>query len=127
MLALIRPRLYSCGQKKSQIPRFSYIQSSENWILVSSFASGAEKNFQKASDRMIDSRGVEYGYGSIMHYSKYAGNNRPGLVTIQPLDSTVELGQLKGPSKLDIKQARLMYECGKCRIHIVESSYIIVK
>ena len=76
---------------------------------------------------MIDSRGVEYDYGSIMHYSKYAGNNRPGLVTIQPLDSTAELGQRKGPSKLDIKQARLMYKCGKlCRIHIVESSFSIV-
>lgn len=53
-----------------------------------------------------------------MHYSKYAGNNRPGVVTIQPLDPNAETGQRKGPSKLDIKQARLMYKCGKHRIRI---------
>lgn len=48
-----------------------------------------------------------------MHYSKYAGNNRPGLITIQALDPSVEIGQRKAPSKLDIQQARLMYKCGK--------------
>ncbi|KAL9983945.1 hypothetical protein ACROYT_G006194 [Oculina patagonica] len=84
-----------------------------NW---GNILSGTEKDFEKASEDMIDSRGVEYDYGSIMHYSKYAGNNRPGVVTIQPLDPNAELGQRKGPSKLDIKQARLMYKCSKRRI-----------
>ena len=62
---------------------------------------------------MINSRGVPYDFGSIMHYSKYAGNNRPGLITIQAVKPSTETGQRKTPSKLDIKQARLMYKCGK--------------
>lgn len=62
---------------------------------------------------MIDSRGVPYDYGSIMHYSKYAGNNRPGVKTIEPTDPSADVGQRKGPSKYDIQQARLMYNCGK--------------
>ena len=35
---------------------------------------------------MIDSRGVEYDFGSLMHYSKFQGNNRPGVETIVPKD-----------------------------------------
>jgi len=62
---------------------------------------------------MIDSREVPYDVGSIMHYSKYAGNNRPGLITIQAVEPSAEIGQRKKPSKLDIQQARLMYKCGK--------------
>ena len=62
---------------------------------------------------MIDSRGVEYDFGSLMHYSKFQGNNRPGVETIKPKDPSVDIGQRKGPSKLDIEQARLMYKCGK--------------
>ncbi|XP_078358962.1 nematocyst expressed protein 6-like isoform X3 [Oculina patagonica] len=82
-------------------------------INLHNIRSGTERNFKKASEDTIDSRGVEYDYGSIMHYSKYAGNNRPGVVTIQSRDPNAELGQRKGPSKLDIKQARLMYNCDK--------------
>ena len=47
-----------------------------------------------------------------MHYSKYSGNNRPGLITIKAKDPTAEIGQRKSPSKGDITQARLMYGCG---------------
>ena len=77
------------------------------------FSAGTEKNFKKATEDMIDSRGVPYDFGSIMHYSKYAGNNRPGLITIQAVEPSAEIGQRKTPSKLDIQQARLMYKCGK--------------
>ena len=77
------------------------------------FSAGTEKNFEKETEDMIDSRGVPYDFGSIMHYSKYAGNNRPGLITIQALEPSAEIGQRKAPSKLDIRQARLMYKCGK--------------
>ena len=74
--------------------------------------SGAEDDFEKAKPNSVDSRGEPYDYGSIMHYSKYAGNNRPGVMTIDAKDPNAEIGQLKGPSKSDIKQARRMYGCG---------------
>lgn len=80
---------------------------------VFSFVSGTERNFKEATGNSVDSRGVPYDYGSIMHYSKYSGNNRPGVVTIQAKKQSADIGQRKGPSKLDIKQARLMYKCGK--------------
>lgn len=79
-----------------------------NWHNI---RSGTEKNFRKETDDMIDSRGVPYDFGSIMHYSKYAGNNRPGVITIQAVKPSAEIGQRKMPSKLDIQQARLMYKC----------------
>lgn len=68
-------------------------------------------NFEKQPAGVIDSRGVEYDFGSLMHYSKFQGNNRPGVETIVPKDPSVDTGQRKGPSKLDVKQARLMYKC----------------
>lgn len=77
------------------------------------FVSGTEKNFKKATEDMINSRGIRYDVGSIMHYSKYAGNNRPGRITIQAKIPSAEIGQRKTPSKSDIQQARLMYKCGK--------------
>ncbi|XP_066028110.1 nematocyst expressed protein 6 isoform X2 [Pocillopora verrucosa] len=80
-----------------------------NWQNI---RNGAEDNFKKAKPNSVDSRGEPYDYGSIMHYSKYAGNIRPGVMTIDAKDPNAEIGQLKGPSKSDIKQARLMYGCG---------------
>ena len=53
-----------------------------------------------------------------MHYSKYQGNNRPGVETMQAKDPNQEFGQRKGPSKLDIEQARLMYECGELKRNV---------
>ena len=46
-----------------------------------------------------------------MHYSKFSGNNRPGVMTIEAKDPNAEIGQRKSPSKGDIKQAKLMYGC----------------
>ena len=59
-----------------------------------------------------------------MHYSRLQGNVRAGVATIQPKDPNADIGQRKGPSKLDIKQARLMYKCGKLKgkYHAIEVS-----
>lgn len=75
------------------------------------FIPGAENNFKKYPVEEINSRGVEYDYGSLMHYSKYQGNNRPGVQTMESVYPDKDFGQRKGPSKLDIEQARLMYKC----------------
>lgn len=80
-------------------------------ILWHNMRSGTENNFKKYPVEEINSRGVEYDYGSLMHYSKYQGNNRPGVQTMKSLRKNKDFGQRKGPSKLDIKQARLMYKC----------------
>lgn len=75
------------------------------------FIPGTENNFKKYPVEEINSRGVKYDYGSLMHYSKYQGNNRPGVKTMESVKLGKDFGQRKGPSELDIEQARLMYKC----------------
>ncbi|XP_027055852.1 nematocyst expressed protein 6-like [Pocillopora damicornis] len=80
-----------------------------NWH---NMARGAASQFEKADPNEVDYRGEPYDYGSIMHYSKYQGNNRPNAMTMEPIKANAEIGQRKSPSKSDIRQARLMYGCG---------------
>ena len=79
---------------------------------IFSHNSGAASQFEKADPNDVDYRGEPYDYGSIMHYSKYQGNNRPNAMTMEPIKANAEIGQRKSPSKSDIRQARLMYGCG---------------
>ncbi|KAK3738811.1 hypothetical protein QZH41_012573 [Actinostola sp. cb2023] len=72
---------------------------------------GAKGNFRKDNGAFVDSRGHDYDYGSIMHYSRYQGNNRRGAVVIQPKKANVEIGQRNGLSDADIVQTKDMYKC----------------
>ncbi|KAK3736756.1 hypothetical protein QZH41_008634 [Actinostola sp. cb2023] len=72
---------------------------------------GAAGNFKKDNGAFVDSRGHDYDYGSIMHYSRYQGNNKAGAVVIQPKKANVEIGQRKGLSDGDITQTNDMYKC----------------
>ncbi|XP_028515351.1 nematocyst expressed protein 6, partial [Exaiptasia diaphana] len=68
-------------------------------------------NFEIASKKFVDYRGKIYDYASIMHYSRYQGNNRPGAVVLQPKKKNVEIGQRDGLSAGDIEQTKIMYKC----------------
>ncbi|KAK3736751.1 hypothetical protein QZH41_006499 [Actinostola sp. cb2023] len=72
---------------------------------------GVEGNFRKDNGAFVDSRGHDYDYGSIMHYSRYQGNNKAGAVVIQPKKANVEIGQRDGLSDADIVQTKDMYKC----------------
>ncbi|KAK3728959.1 hypothetical protein QZH41_016815, partial [Actinostola sp. cb2023] len=66
--------------------------------------------FHKYADGRINSLGVPYDYDSVMHYNSRAfgiGNR----ITITRTDGSTRLGNPKGLSPKDIKQARLLY-CG---------------
>lgn len=49
-----------------------------------------------------------------MHYSRLHFTKDPARIrqTIVPKDDTAQIGQRIGLSELDIKQARLLYNCG---------------
>ena len=74
-----------------------------------------EHNFDKHSSRTVGTFGVDYDYGSLMHYTAYAfsKNRRP---TIQPLQSGVrlsDLGQRRCLSASDVQKIQNMYQ-GVC-------------
>lgn len=66
----------------------------------------------KESLAIIDSRGVEYDYGSVMHYGAFFFTSSTGKKTLQTRQEA-SIGQRVGLSSLDIKQANLLYKCQK--------------
>ena len=60
---------------------------------------------------MVNSLGVAYDVGSIMHYPSWAFQAAPGLHTIVRKDGTIIRGNRQRLSKLDIQQASQLY-CG---------------
>ncbi|KAM8921418.1 embryonic protein UVS.2-like [Pelodytes ibericus] len=59
--------------------------------------------------------GLEYDYGSVMHYDRYAFSNTSGQATIIPKpDPTVPLGQTDGLSPLDVSKINKLYQCDVC-------------
>ncbi|BES89734.1 metalloendopeptidase activity [Nesidiocoris tenuis] len=81
-------------------------------IQFKNIKSGSENNFLKAEKSIADGMGVEYDYGSIMHYSSHAftANGKP---TIVPKKGLVMLGQRRGASDSDLQKIRNMYHCQK--------------
>lgn len=65
-------------------------------------------NFDKYTTDVIDDRGVEYDYTSLMHY----GNDAlPGSIVALDPSYQDKMGQREGLSFKDIKLANIMYDC----------------
>ncbi|XP_065090073.1 seminal metalloprotease 1-like [Ochlerotatus camptorhynchus] len=71
---------------------------------------GAEANFQNYGTDFITDFGVEYDYGSIMHYSATAFSKN-GERTISPKVAAVSIGQRFWMSENDIWRIWKMYGC----------------
>jgi hypothetical protein len=71
---------------------------------------GADSEFEKLSDTLVDSHGVGYDYNSIMHYDAnlYSRNGNP---TIIALDPEIPIGKARELSELDIEQTKRLYDC----------------
>jgi hypothetical protein len=68
-----------------------------------------EHNFNKYNESVVTSYGVDYDYGSVMHYSAKAFSKN-GEDTILSLTPNTTLGQRKGLSDRDVQKLQLMYE-----------------
>jgi len=90
--------------EQSRGDRDNYVKI--NWDNI---RSSMKFNFNKYSSR-IDSLGVPYDYGSVMHYGRRAFSSN-GRDTITPKKSGVSIGNRRGLSPLDIKQMNLLYKC----------------
>ena len=70
---------------------------------------GHEHNFNKYNESFVTSYGIEYDYGSVMHYSKkaFSKNDEDTILSLKP---NVTLGQRKGLSERDVQKLQLMYD-----------------
>ena len=90
-----------------------HTMKARNWPLYNMVdcLADAKQNFNKYGHGYIDSLGVPYDYGSIMHYGKSDFAIQPGLVTIRVLQPGASIGRAEHLSELDVKQMKLYYSC----------------
>ena len=101
--------------EQSRPDRDSYVR-----INVGNVTEGKEHNFMKRSSSQVNSLGVVYDYGSIMHYSKtaFVRDDCDGCQSIEVNNTAVyraqgspTIGQRNGLSTKDVQQANLLYSC----------------
>lgn len=81
------------------------------FIRSKNIEAGREKNFEKAKPSEVNSFGIGYDYGSVLHYSSLAFSKN-GKNTIEAKMRTNEqMGQRVGLSKKDIEKVNKMYKC----------------
>ncbi|XP_016981397.1 hatching enzyme 1.2-like [Drosophila rhopaloa] len=72
-------------------------------------------NFEKSSSRTESGFGVEYDYGSVMHYSatSFTRNGQPTLKALKATSDASQMGQRRGFSAGDVRKINAMYKCKK--------------
>ncbi|XP_048587973.1 astacin-like [Nematostella vectensis] len=92
--------------EQSRPDRDNYVE-----IVWSNIKEENKHNFEKYNHGVIDSLGVPYDYGSIMHYGKRDFAKWPWQTTIKVKKSGASIGQRSHLSALDAKQMNLFYNC----------------
>ncbi|XP_069957441.1 zinc metalloproteinase nas-13-like [Cherax quadricarinatus] len=80
-------------------------------ININNVQSGKWYNFEKYPWDRIQSLGIDYDLGSVMHYGPYAFAKDRNQPTIIPKKTGAEIGQRRGFSKNDIKKLEALYNC----------------
>ncbi|KAG8560276.1 hypothetical protein GDO81_014877, partial [Engystomops pustulosus] len=81
-------------------------------INFQNIAPGNVRNFNKG---VTNNLGLEYDYGSVMHYNKYAFTTTLGKPTIEPKPNpNIPIGQRDGMSILDVSKINRLYQCDVC-------------
>lgn len=80
-------------------------------IVYENIVEGKDKFFQKFSEEEFTQFGIEYDYGSIMHYAAKAFSKNGNDTIIPTKDPQAVIGQRIAMSKKDIAKVNLMYKC----------------
>ncbi|KAM5138222.1 embryonic protein UVS.2-like [Mantella aurantiaca] len=89
-------------------------------IFLNNAIPGTEGNFQLYETL---NQGIEYDYGSVMHYPRNAFSVDGSSPTIVPKpDPSVPIGQRYGLSTLDVSKINKLYDCGICRTLLTDVS-----
>lgn len=85
---------------------------------------GVESNFEVVSTAFATTQGIEYDFGSLMHYDAYAFT-RNGQPTIEPRNSSIpldSLGQRREFSSGDLKHVNTLY-CGESEYYVLPKHF----
>ncbi|XP_012287980.1 zinc metalloproteinase nas-13 [Orussus abietinus] len=107
---IIHELMHAVGflHEHSRYERDNYVQ-----VKWENITPGRDNNFKSATRDSTNDFGVEYDYGSVMHYSAKAFS-RNGQPTLVPRgNENVYLGQRDGFSRKDIMKINRMYKCNK--------------
>ncbi|PNF39872.1 hypothetical protein B7P43_G01959 [Cryptotermes secundus] len=102
--------MHACGfwHEQSRGDRDNYVT-----VLWNNIMPGTEHNFQKFGWRVMQSLGVAYDTGSLMHYGRYAFSKDYRSPTIIPRNPAANIGQRRGFSETDLLKINKLYECQK--------------
>jgi hypothetical protein len=105
---LMHEMLHTIGfyHEQSRPDRDDYVT-----IMYQNIIPGKEHNFNKYTFQQVTSFGVEYDYGSVMHYSALGFSNDGISPTIVPKDPDAVIGQRVKMSESDIEKVQRMYKC----------------
>ncbi|KAK3084182.1 hypothetical protein FSP39_009668 [Pinctada imbricata] len=92
--------------EQSRPDRNSWIQ-----VIYSNIQEGKSFNFDELPSDQVDMLGIEYDYGSIMHYSKTAFSKNGNPTLLPTRRTNVDIGQRKGFSDKDIQKINTLYRC----------------
>ncbi|XP_040267560.1 embryonic protein UVS.2-like [Bufo bufo] len=81
-------------------------------IMYQNIAPAYTESFDKQNANNL---GLEYDFGSVMHYNRFAFSNTSGQPTIvtKP-DPNIPIGQRDGLSVLDVSKINRLYQCNVC-------------
>lgn len=110
-------RLYTIVHEFLHALGFYHMQSAydrDDWVQIVSenIQPGTENNFNKYTNAQVTHYGVDYDYGSCMHYSAFGFsiNGEPTIVPLRPTNET--MGQRVRISEKDISRLNRRY-CGE--------------
>jgi len=88
--------------------RDSYVQ-----VMSANIKPSMMANFEKSSSKTQSGFGVEYDYGSVMHYSatSFTRNGQPTLKALRSSSDASQMGQRRGFSAGDVRKINAMYKC----------------